>query len=69
MSPGDGTRAVHAGVPPPRQGAPLVPGPTFASYYHLEGDPEGAEYVYGRYGNPTWTAYERALGELERGTA
>src|SRR5437763_8018242 len=66
---GDGTRAVHAGVPAPRQGAPLVPGPTFASYYHLEGDPETADYVYGRYGNPTWTLYERALGELEGGTA
>ena len=69
MTPGDGTRAVHAGLPGPRQGAPLLPGPTFASYYHLEGDPETADYVYGRYGNPTWTLYERALGELEGGTA
>ncbi|HEX8075476.1 MAG TPA: cystathionine gamma-lyase [Thermoleophilaceae bacterium] len=66
---GDGTRAVHAGHPEPRQGAPLVPGPAFASYFHLEGDPAGADYVYGRYGNPTWTLYERALGELEGGTA
>ena len=66
-TPGDGTRAVHAGVPPPRQGAPPVPGPTFASYYHLEGDPESAEYVYGRYGNPTWTLLEAALAELEGG--
>src|SRR2546423_10774552 len=66
---GDGTRVVHAGVPAPRQGAPLVPGPTFASFYHLEGDPRTADYVYGRYGNPTWTLYERALGELEGGTA
>lgn len=69
MSPGDGTRAVHAGVPPPRQGEPPVPGPTFASYYHLEGDPESADYVYGRYGNPTWTLLEAALGELESGYA
>ena len=69
MSPGDGTRAVHAGLPAPRQGAPLLPGPTLASYYHLEGDPEAVDYVYGRYGNPTWTLYERALGELEEGTA
>ncbi|HEX8744417.1 MAG TPA: cystathionine gamma-lyase [Thermoleophilaceae bacterium] len=68
-SPGDGTRAVHAGVPGPRQGAPPLPGPTFASYYHLEGDPESAEYVYGRYGNPTWTLLEAALGELEGGYA
>ena len=69
MTPGDGTRAVHAGLPPPRQGEPLLPGPTFASYYHLEGDPEASDYVYGRYGNPTWTRYERALGELEEGIA
>jgi cystathionine gamma-lyase len=66
---GDGTRAVHAGVPSARQGAPPLPGPTFASYYHLEGDPESAEYVYGRYGNPTWTLLEAALGELEGGYA
>jgi cystathionine gamma-lyase len=66
---GDGTRAVNAGIPPPRQGAPLLPGPTFASYYHLEGDPDSADYVYGRYGNPSWTLYENALGELEGGTA
>jgi cystathionine gamma-lyase len=69
VTPGDGTRAVHAGLPAPRQGAPLLPGPTFASYYHLEGDPAGADYVYGRYGNPTWTLYESALGELEEGIA
>lgn len=66
---GDGTRAVHAGVPAPRQGAPIVPGPAFAGYYHLEGDPEAADYVYGRYGNPTWTLLEDALGELEGGPA
>jgi cystathionine gamma-lyase len=69
VSPGDGTRAVHAGVPAPSQGAPALPGPVFASHFHLEGDPEGADYVYGRYGNPTWTLYERALGELEGGVA
>jgi len=69
VSPGDGTRAVHAGVPAPRQGAPTLPGPVFASHFHLEGDPQGADYVYGRYGNPTWTLYERALGELEGGVA
>ena len=67
--PRDGTRVVHAGVPPPRQGAAPVPGPTFAAYYHLEGDPETADYVYGRYGNPTWTLLEAALAELEGGPA
>ena len=60
---------VHAGLPRPRQAAPPLPGPTFASYYHLEGDPEGVDYVYGRYGNPTWTLLEEALAELEGGPA
>ena len=35
---------------------------TFASTYVAGGDLE-----YGRYGNPTWTAFEDALGELEGG--
>jgi cystathionine gamma-synthase len=29
----------------------------------------GGEVEYGRYGNPTWTAFEEALGELEGGRA
>jgi cystathionine gamma-lyase len=69
VSPGDGTRAVHAGLPGPHQGQPTLPGPVFAAHFHLEGDPEGVDYVYGRDGNPTWTLYERALGELEGGPA
>jgi cystathionine gamma-lyase len=63
----DGTRVVRAGLPGPAQGEPFLPGPTFAAPYHLRGDPGEAAFVYGRYGNPTWTAYERALGELEGG--
>ena len=49
----------------PEDGAPFLAGPTFAARYHLAGDRSGKEYTYGRYGNPTWTAYERAVGELE----
>jgi cystathionine gamma-lyase len=65
----DGTRVVHAGLPPAEQGAPFLPGPTFAAPYHLTGDPADSAYGYGRYGNPTWTRYEQALGELEGGEA
>ena len=50
-------------------GDPFLPGPTFAAPYHLSGDPADSEYTYGRYGNPTWTAYERAVGALEGGQA
>jgi cystathionine gamma-lyase len=53
----------------PQDGEPFLPGPTFAAPYHLSGDPAGKEYTYGRHGNPTWTAYEEALGELEDGEA
>jgi cystathionine gamma-lyase len=64
---GHGTRAVHAGLPEAANGEPFLPGPTFAAPFHLSGEmtPEG----YGRFGNPTWTLYEAALGELEGGTA
>ena len=64
---GDGTRVVHAGLPPPEQGRPFLPGPIFAAPYHLSGDPHDEPYGYGRHANPTWTAYERAVGELEGG--
>ena len=62
---GEGTRVVHAGLPAPEQGEPFLPGPVFAAPYHLRGDPDDSPHLYGRYGNPTWSRYERALGELE----
>ena len=52
-----------------RDGDPFLAGPTFAAPYFLSGDPTGKPYLYGRYGNPTWTAYEEAIGELEGGEA
>jgi cystathionine gamma-lyase len=66
---GDGTRAVHAGLPAPAQGDPFLPGPTFAAPFHAAGDPHDAPFSYGRLGNPTWQRYEAALGEIERGYA
>lgn len=64
--PADGTRAVRAGLPPAEQGEPLLPGPTFATGYHLRGDdPHVTPYGYARYANPSWTALERAVAELE----
>lgn len=65
----DATRVVRAGLPPASQGEPFLPGPVFASTYHLAGAPASSPYTYGRYHNPTWTLYERALGELEGGQA
>ena len=65
----DATRILHAGLPEAEQGTPFLPGPTFAAPFHLKGDPAGSEFTYGRYGNPTWSRYERALGELDGGEA
>jgi cystathionine gamma-lyase len=66
-APGDSTRAAHAGLPPARQGEPFLPGPTLQAANHWIGEagPDG----YGRTGNPTWAAYEAALGALEGGDA
>jgi cystathionine gamma-lyase len=64
---GDSTRAAHAGLPAAQQGAPFLPGPTFFAPSHWAG--EMGQGGYGRFGNPTWEAYERALGELEGGEA
>ncbi len=66
---GPSTRAVHAGLPPAQQGEPFLPGPVFAGPFHLAGDKDAAPYGYHRYGNPTWSRYEEALGELEGGEA
>lgn len=61
------TRAIHAGQPPdPLTGAvnaPIYLSTTFAQSY--PGEPR--EFVYGRTGNPTRSALERALADLEGG--
>jgi cystathionine gamma-lyase len=65
----DATRVVRTGRPEPEQGRPFLPGPEFAAPFHLRGDPADSDYGYGREGTPTWTAYEKALSELEGGEA
>ncbi len=65
----DATRVVRAGLAPAERGQPFLPGPTFAGAYHAAGDPAQSPYTYGRFHNPTWTAFENALAELEGGRA
>jgi cystathionine gamma-lyase len=65
VSPGDSTRAVHAGLPAAADGEPFLPGPTFAAPYHLAGPADASRFNYGRYDNPTWARLEDALGALE----
>ena len=55
------TLAIVAGRAPTPGGPFNVP-PTFASTYR-----DGGDIGYGRWGNPTWSAFEEALGELEGG--
>ena len=57
-----GTIAVTAGRPDKTPDAPLNVPITMAATYVAGGTVE-----YGRYGNPTWTALEDALGALEGG--
>src|SRR5262245_36057089 len=56
------TTAVTAGRPPHGPDQPLNTPITMASTYGATGELE-----YGRYGNPTWAAFEEALGALEGG--
>jgi len=58
------TVTVKAGRPAHEPDAPLNPPVVLASTYVAGGDME-----YGRYGNPTWTAFEDTLGVLEGGRA
>lgn len=60
---------MRAGVPPGEPGAPLLPGPVLAAPYHLPARHDELTYGYGRSENPTWTAFERGLAELEGGEA
>jgi len=58
------TITVTAGRPAHEPDAPLNAPITMASTYVATGDLE-----YGRYGNPTWSAFEEVLGTLEGGRA
>jgi cystathionine gamma-synthase len=57
------TRAVTGGRPAPEPDAPLNVPLTLTSTYVA-----GGALEYGRYGNPSWTAFEEVLGDLEGGS-
>lgn len=58
------TLAVHAGRPAATPDGPLNQPVVHASAYYA-----GGPVAYARDGNPTWSAFEEALGALEGGTA
>jgi cystathionine gamma-synthase len=58
------TIAITAGRGPEAPGEPTTVPVTLSSTYH-----PGGEEVYGRHGNPNWSALEEVLGALEGGRA
>ncbi|EHN12497.1 Cystathionine gamma-lyase [Patulibacter medicamentivorans] len=61
------TAVVTAGLEPPRQGEPFLPGPVFAGPYHAAGEIDDSPHLYGRISNPGFERYEAALGSLDGG--
>jgi cystathionine gamma-lyase len=63
------TSILKAGYRAASETGPFVAGPQFSSTYTAPGDPARNLLTYGRFHNPTWTAWEEALGVLEGGQA
>jgi cystathionine gamma-lyase len=63
------TTILHAGYREVGEAGPFLAGPQFSATYTAPGDPADHALTYGRYHNPTWTAWEEALGALEGGPA
>lgn len=61
------TAILHAGYQNAAEPGPFRAGPQFSSTFASPGDPATHALTYGRFHNPTWTAWETALGELEGG--
>jgi cystathionine gamma-lyase len=61
------TLIVHAGYRKKSEPGPFLAGPQFSATYTTPGDPADHALTYGRFHNPTWTAWEEALGVLEGG--
>ena len=61
------TRIVHAGYRKTGEPGPFLAGPQFSSTFTSPGDPAAHALTYGRFHNPTWSAWEEALRSLEGG--
>ena len=61
------TTIVHAGFRRPSDAGPYLAGPQFSSTFTTPGEPSAHALTYGRFHNPTWTAWEEALGLLDGG--
>lgn len=63
------TLIVHAGYRKRSEPGPFLAGPQFSSTFSSPGEPSQHPLTYGRFHNPTWTAWETALATLEGGHA
>jgi cystathionine gamma-lyase len=63
------TMILHAGYREHAEGGVFLSGPQFSSTFASPGDPSTHPFTYGRMHNPTWSAWEEALGVLEGGHA
>jgi cystathionine gamma-lyase len=63
------TLIVHAGYRKKAEPGPFLAGPQFSSTFSSPGEPSQHALTYGRFHNPTWTAWESALAMLEGGQA
>ncbi len=63
----DATKIIRSTLTRAVPGTPLHEGPVFAAPYHTPGDPADTPYTYARSHNPSWTALERAIGQMESG--
>jgi len=61
------TRIIRSTLTPVAAGEPIHHGPVFAAPFHTPGDPQEGAYTYARSHNPTWTALEAALAQIESG--
>ncbi len=63
----DATKVIRSTLTLAVAGEPLHHGPVFATTFHTPGDPAALPYSYARSHNPTWTALEAAISEMESG--
>ena len=63
----DATKIIRSTMTRTAAGEPLHAGPVFAGPFHTPGDPSNTPYTYARSHNPTWTALEKSIGQMESG--
>jgi cystathionine gamma-lyase len=63
----DATKIIRSTLSRTVPGEPLSAGPVFAAPYHTPGDSSDTPYTYARSHNPSWTALEKAIGQMESG--